>query len=570
MMRLLAEPCTRQAPGISLHVNRGTRFGVSTLGAVALPANDTQADGAPLPTPQIKWINVANEGDYAGHHQGEFSLTPEVMQQLIDNLRASPRYQVGPVELTAKDGTKSTAQAGTANVVQFDYEHASEMAPWEGSIPTSGAPAIGWVRDLQTRPGAAGKLELWALAWLGDQIRGQIDRQEYAWVSIAWNPEGVHWITGKPVGAVLTSIAFTNHPFMQDLQNIAAAARVFPGARAPASSASGAAGQPRNGSVERDSTSPSAGGTRGLSSPIPSREPRERDPMPEDVLRTRLCSIWRLQPQADDASIIRAADTAAASGGQLSSVLAALGVTDVDAALQGIPALVAARGQLQDMLSQLDSLMQADSTADQTVAQTDVANALTARGYAQRGMVDALILSAVLAAREAAVQAEIGKLPSTEVVLNGVKTIRPPKAGDVRAARERGRQAFLASYGVNHNPATQHLTQTFVAGPGSAGPHSQYVPLPGFGGNPPPTQLSALPGAPPLQFPQPMQLPRGGPQHDAQAIDWSALGGRNLTEKVVSYLASKDPSIEKLDAGARIRRASEWKRANPHLLPQAA
>jgi hypothetical protein len=292
--------------------------------------------------------------------------------------------------------------------------------------------------------------------------------------------------------------------------------------------------------------------------------------MPEDVLRTRLCSIWRLQPQADDASIIRAADTAAASGGQLSSVLAALGVTDVDAALQGIPALVAARSQLQDMLSQLDSLMQADTTADQSVAQTDVANALTARGYAQRGMVDAVLYSAVASSREAAVQAEIAKLPTTEVIVNGVKSTRPPKAGDVRAARERGRQTFLATFGVNSNPATQHLTSTFVAGPGMSGPHSQYVPLPGFAGNPAPTQLSALPGAPPLQLPRPMQLPQGGPQHDAQAIDWSALGGRNLTEKVVTYLASKDPSIEKLDAGAKIRRASEWKRANPHLLPQAA
>lgn len=275
-----------------------------------------------------------------------------------------------------------------------------------------------------------------------------------------------------------------------------------------------------------------------------------------EELRARLCTLWHLQPQANDDSIIRAADTAAASGGQLQAVLAALGVTNADAALAGIPDLMAAKGQIEELLAQLNSLMTADATADQGVAQQDVAAALNSTGWAQRGMADTRMVCALLAARNSAVDAEIAKLPKEKQTV-----------GEKRLARERGRQAFLASYGVNTNPATQHLSQTFVAGPGAAGNHSQYVPVPGFGGAQPPVQLTALPQLP--GYSQPMQLPQGG-YHDPNAIDWTALGGRNLTEKVISLLASKDPSIEKLDPGARIRRASEWKRANPHLLPQAA
>lgn len=511
-MKLTARVCK--------HENRATRFGVATLGAVPIgaPANDNAA-AAPAPTPQLKWINVANEGEYLGHHQGGFTLDATVMAQLVNNLHQHPQYSQGPVELDGK-----TADAGVNDVVQFDYEHASEMAPWEGSIPGSGAPAIGWVRDLEIRKDADGRLQLWALAWLGDQIRGQIDRREYKWVSIAWNPAGVHWQTGEPIGAVLTSIAFTNHPFLQDLDSLAAANRVA--GQAPRHGV-----QPRASSAEAHATSPT--------NPL-----RERAAM---ELRNRLCAIYRIQQQADDDSVIRAAENAATNGGNLAALLQALGVQNAEQALAAVPELAAARAQLADALSQLDSLAAADKQVDETqVAPMDVAQAASSRGWSVRGMLDSTLHQALLSHRSSLIQAEIASLPEAKRKL----------PGEQRLARDRGRKAFLATYGVSSDPATQHLTQTFVAGPGASGAHQQYLPQ----SNPGPVQLTQLP-AQPMQMPggNPLSLP--APAQQVQAINLSTYGGRNVTERVMSYLSSVDASFSKLDIGERVKRAGAWRRA---------
>ncbi len=506
-------------------MNRATRFGVSTLGAVALepeaPANDTT--GA-APTPQVKWLNVANEGEYLGHHQGGFQLNAENLQQLVDNLHAHPQYATGPVTLDGK-----TTQAGVNDVVQFDYEHASEMPPFEGAIPVTGAPAIGWVRDLQLRKDGQGRLQLWALAWLGDQIRGQIDRREYKWVSIAWNPNGVHWQTAKPIGAVLTSIAFTNHPFLQDLDSLAAASRV-----AGQRSRSGV--QPRASSAEAHATS----------STTPSRERATME------LRVRLCTHYGLQPEANDDSIIRAAENAATTGGKLAALLQALGVQNADAAMAAVPELAAARAQLVDALAQLDSLATADAKVDETqVAPADIGMAASARGWAVRGMLDATLHAALLSHRKALIEAEIQALPADKRKF----------AGEQRLARDRGRKAFLAAYGVTQDPATQHLSQTYVAGPGAAGNASQFMAPQSS-----PVQLTVLPGGQPFaqqHGPQPLQLgqaPQQATQGGGGGINLSAFSGRNTTEKIIAYLATQDSAFAALEWGQKVKRAGDWRR----------
>jgi hypothetical protein len=510
----LAPP--ESAPGG--YVNRATRFGVATLGAVALPAPANDNPSGAETTPQIKWINVANEGEYLGHHQGGFKLDAKVMQQLVDNLHSSPQYALGSVDL---DGT--TVQAGAEDVVQFDYEHASEMAPWEGTIPVTGAPAIGWVRDLELRKDGQGRLQLWALAWLGDQIRGQIDRREYKWVSIAWNPAGVHWQSGKPIGAVLTSIAFTNHPFLQDLESLAAANRA-------AGQASRSGVQPRASSAEAHAPTPTA----------PSRERAVME------LRVRLCTLYRLQPEANDDSIIRAAENASTTGGNLAAVLTALGVTDAAAAISAASEIPKARQTLMDALAQLDSLGQADVAADAMQEPQDVAAALSARGWARNGMVDPAMLSAVTARRKEHQVVEIAKLPDGKRQL----------VGEQRLARERGRQAFLAEYGVNSNPATQHLLSTFVAGPGMAGAGVQYAP-PGM--QPQPMQPVQLGGAglgarPPMQLNAP---PTTTPA--MQPVNLANYSG-NTTQRVIAHLSSVDQSFAGLEWGQKVKRAGQWRR----------
>ena len=531
-----------------LYQNRGTHLAVATIGSHRLdatpglvpasPANDTEP---PVEVPELKWINVANQGEYLGHSQGEFSLTPQVLQQLVDNFHASPKFKLGQVKI---DG--QTRELGVGRVVQYDYEHASEMAPWEGTIPTTGAPAIGWVHDLELRKGAGGRLQLWALSWLGKQIRKQIAAGEYDSVSIAWNPNGKHWVTGEPIGAVLTSVAFTNHPFLQDLESLAARElRLSRRASAAGGPRSGAAGQPSSRSVQ-----PRA---RTVEAPSVGSSPSERPSMkPEN--RALLCRHYGLIEQADDAVIIRAAENASTSGGKLSAVLAALGMADAEAALKAIPGIMGAMAELDAIRSELASILQGDAAADAGVADADVAAAMSARGLVNpQGQVDAILFGAFKAAREAAVQTEIGKLA------------KGAKVGEHRAARERGRQAFLAACGVDTNtdPRTAHLTRTLTSGPGVAGPSTQYA-------NPQllPVGASPLPGAPP--GPQPIQLRAPGAQPGPVAgIDWTAYHG-NWTQRIMGYLASQDSTFSELDIGTRIQRASAWRKANAHLMPAEA
>jgi hypothetical protein len=161
-------------------------------------------------------------------------------------------------------------------------------------------------------------------------------------------------------------------------------------------------------------------------------------------------------------------------------------------------------------------------------------------------MVDPLLHSAFKAHRAECIRTELGKLTDKSSV------------GDKRAARERGRQSFLQSCGVVTDPRTAHLNRTFVAGPGAAGPATQF----------PIQNLVALGGVPSHGPGQPLQLraPGIGP---LPTIDWSAYTG-NMTQRIMGYLASQDAGFEKLDLGTRIKRASDWRRQNGHLLPQAA
>jgi hypothetical protein len=124
---------------------------------------------------------------------------------------------------------------------------------------------------------------------------------------------------------------------------------------------------------------------------------------------------------------------------------------------------------------------------------------------------------------------------------------------------------------VPTNPQHQHLTRTFVAGPGPGG-STQY--LPQLLSPPPAPSPMPMPlgyGYPPqAPSPQPLQLsqqPLPGPQ---APIDLSAYSGRNTTERVIAYLSSIDAAFGKLEHGEKVTRAGQWRRANQHLIAGAA
>jgi hypothetical protein len=137
-----------------------------------------------------RWQQIAKVGEFRGHPAGPFALTPVVFSDICRNF-------------TEVDGGQ----------VAFDFEHASELEPTEGSIPAEGAPAQGWIRQLDNR-GISG---LWALVeWL-EPARTYIRQGKYRHVSPAIRFNAKHPETGKPIGARLTSVALTNKPFLRGM-----------------------------------------------------------------------------------------------------------------------------------------------------------------------------------------------------------------------------------------------------------------------------------------------------------------------------------------------------------------
>lgn len=273
-------------------------------------------------------------------------------------------------------------------------------------------------------------------------------------------------------------------------------------------------------------------------------------------LRTTLCRLYSLTPEASDGGVIRAAENAATSANDLAGLLKALGVADAASAMAAVPDLMGARAKLVDAVAQIDALMRADAVADGDVEKQDVAAAFSARRFT-----DPSLLASLAAHRASALQTEIGKLSAVD----------QKDAGKVRLARGAGRVVFLTHYGVPTNPAQQHLTQSFVAGPGANGNSVQYLPpapvapvqFSGYPGQgfPQPTPGQAFPGQP-LQLSQHLPVP-------APAVDLSVYDG-NLTQRIMQHLSATDPSFSKLDIGVRVRRASDWRKANAHLFGSVA
>jgi phage I-like protein len=156
--------------------------------AVALDAKAHETDGP-------KWQQIAIVGQWAGHPSGPFQLGPKEFGEMVANFKATKNRRI-----------------------PFDFEHASEMDPREGTIPTAGAPAQGWAIDLDNR----GELGLFALVEWKEPARTYIREGKYLFVSptIRFNPTEPK--SGQRKGARLSSIALTNQPFLDGMMPVAA------------------------------------------------------------------------------------------------------------------------------------------------------------------------------------------------------------------------------------------------------------------------------------------------------------------------------------------------------------
>lgn len=158
--------------------------------AVALDAKamSEKADG-PV------WIQIARVGQWAGHPAGSFQLTPKIFDEIVANFR----------------GTRNRR-------IPIDFEHVSEMDPREGTVPEKGAPAQGWMIDLDNR----GEAGLWALADWKEPARSYIREGKYMFFSptIRFNARDPQ--SGTRRGARLSSGALTNKPFLDGMMPVAA------------------------------------------------------------------------------------------------------------------------------------------------------------------------------------------------------------------------------------------------------------------------------------------------------------------------------------------------------------
>lgn len=192
------------AGGDPLARTRGTSFRPS---AVMLEKTALEGEDPNRVRDDAVWIQVAIEGEYKGYRSGPFKLTKADFEQMVGNFRSHPGYVAG------EDGL------GVADVIPFDFHHESEKSG--GPIAVVGAPAQAWALDLEVRDGTSAA-ELWALTRYLEPALTYVREGKYKWTSIVAWPDCVHPVTGQVIGWYISSIAFTNDPFIQGMAPIAA------------------------------------------------------------------------------------------------------------------------------------------------------------------------------------------------------------------------------------------------------------------------------------------------------------------------------------------------------------
>ena len=128
-------------------------------------------------------VEIARAGEYWGHWQGGYMLTPEDLQRMASNF--------------------------TMEVV-IDYEHATHD-PMAGM-----APAAGWVQSL-----AVDGESLWGEVEWTERAATMIDSGEYRYLSPVFDLYAVDPVSGNPIGAKLVSVGLTNVPFIEGMESVA-------------------------------------------------------------------------------------------------------------------------------------------------------------------------------------------------------------------------------------------------------------------------------------------------------------------------------------------------------------
>lgn len=528
--------------------------GVVRLAAAA----ETGADAGELKTPEVKWIHIADEGTYKGYTSipGGFTFTRETFETIQKNFRAHPQYRKGA------DGW------GEADVVRYDYEHISMMDPTLGEIPRTGVPSPAWVRDLDIRTGDDGKAQLWALTWLGEQIRQQIDAHEYQWVSVVVAPSYIHPVTGEDQGPTLTSVAFTNDPFLQTLTPIAASATLRVAARRhfyePAADPCEALGMLRGlfglgllatpADVQAQLAKLQAMIAAGTVPVGIDVEPLIGD------LRTilNLPTLATAQEAIAEAMRVTAAATGGSSAGDNEPVAELLPdeVTTMD-----LKAELAKRLSLGANANEAAILLAVDDLIEEAQEGTAEQQAATEAADKLKAILEALGVADAEAAI-AKIAEHIKKAEELKALLPELEALRSYKAQEEEKAVEQDVEEAMATsrLAANLRPALVLLRRNdpaaFAQQFPKVRPNETHLSRP-FGSLPNGTQVYP-PSAQPAHA-----LPLSN--HGA-ALDLRSYPGRNGTERILSHLKAQNPALAAMPFEAQLKAVAQFRRDNPHAI----
>ncbi len=132
-----------------------------------------------------KWTAIAIVGKWKGHIAGEFELTLQDLQQILTNF----------TKANAKD-------------IVVDFEHQS--------TESLQANATGWAKELKVQDNQL----LAKIEWL-EETKELIKSKKYKYLSPVLVRNSLDPVSGENIGWTLHSIALTNTPFFQELDEVA-------------------------------------------------------------------------------------------------------------------------------------------------------------------------------------------------------------------------------------------------------------------------------------------------------------------------------------------------------------
>lgn len=131
-----------------------------------------------------EWQQIAKVGKWKGHIKGAFEIKPEDLKTIVKNFENSPLEEV-----------------------VADYEHQT--------LYNDVAPASGWIKELKIK----GKSLLARIEWTL-KATDHIKAKEYKYLSPVLAQHYINQKTGEDQGWTLHSVALTNKPFFEELDEL--------------------------------------------------------------------------------------------------------------------------------------------------------------------------------------------------------------------------------------------------------------------------------------------------------------------------------------------------------------